>query len=57
MSRVRYKADYLHGWSYYYDKNGTQLSKNLWRKGEKIEGKELETYLKWCQDKNIDPNL
>ena len=56
MSRVRYKADYLHGWSYFYDKNGAQLSKNLWRKGDKVEGKELETYLKWCQDKNIDPN-
>lgn len=56
MSRVRYKADYLHGWSYYYDKSGAQLSKNLWRKGDKLEGKELETYLKWCQDKNIDPN-
>lgn len=56
MSRVRYKADYLHGWSFYYDKNGAQLSKNLWRKGDKVEGKELETYLKWCQDKNIDPN-
>lgn len=56
MSRVRYKADFLHGWSYFYDKNGAQVSKNLWRKGDKLEGKELETYLKWCQEKNIDPN-
>ncbi len=56
MSRVLYKADYLHGWSYFYDKNGTELSKNLWKKGDRLEGKELETYLKWCQDKNIDPN-
>lgn len=56
MSRSRYKSDLLHGWSFYYDKNGAELSKNLWKQGDKLEGKELEVYLKLCKDKNIDPN-
>jgi antitoxin component YwqK of YwqJK toxin-antitoxin module len=56
MTRVRYKRDVLHGWAYYYDKNGTQLSKTMWRDGFKLEGKDLEAFLKRCKDKNLDPN-
>ena len=56
MTRVRYKRDLLHGWAYYYDKNGTQLSKTMWRDGFKLEGKDLEAFLKRCMDKNLDPN-
>jgi antitoxin component YwqK of YwqJK toxin-antitoxin module len=56
MTRVRYKKDVLHGWAYYYDKNGTQLSKTMWRDGFKLEGKDLESFLKRCKDKNLDPN-
>lgn len=56
MSRVRFKRDLLHGWAYYYDKNGTQLSKTMWRDGFKLEGKDLEDFLKRCKDKKLDPN-
>jgi antitoxin component YwqK of YwqJK toxin-antitoxin module len=56
MTRVRYNRDVLHGWAYYYDKNGTQLSKTMWRDGFKLEGKDLESFLKRCKDKNLDPN-
>lgn len=56
MTRVRYKRDLLHGWAYYYDKNGTQLSKTMWRDGFKLEGKDLDAFLKRCEDKNLDPN-
>lgn len=56
MSRVRYKRDLLHGWAYFYDKNGTQLSKTMWRDGFKLEGKDLDAFLKRCQDKKLDPN-
>jgi len=56
MTRVRYNRDLLQGWAYYYDKNGTQLSKTMWRDGFKLEGKDLEMFLKRCKDKNLDPN-
>lgn len=56
MTRMRFKRDVLHGWSYYYDKNGTQLSKTMWRDGFKLEGKDLEAFLKRCKEKNLDPN-
>ena len=56
MTRMRFKRDVLHGWTYYYDKNGTQLSKTMWRDGFKLEGKDLDAFLKRCKDKNLDPN-
>jgi antitoxin component YwqK of YwqJK toxin-antitoxin module len=52
----RYKDDRLHGWSTTFTKDGEENGKFMYQYGEKIEGKDLEDYLKFCQKKGIDPN-
>jgi antitoxin component YwqK of YwqJK toxin-antitoxin module len=52
----KYKSNFLHGWSLTYDKEGVEISKFLYRYGEKLLGADLEEYLKICEKKGLDPN-
>ncbi len=52
-----YKYGTLHGWSYGFDEAGKQLGKRYYKKGEELTGKELDKWIKYCKEKNIDPNF
>lgn len=56
MKVSKYKADKLHGWTTTYTKDGEQNGKFMYQFGEKLTGKDLENYLKLCEQKGIDPN-
>ncbi len=52
----KFKDDRLHGWSISYTKDGEENGKILYQNGEKLIGKELDSFLKLCEKNGIDPN-
>jgi antitoxin component YwqK of YwqJK toxin-antitoxin module len=52
----KFKDDRLHGWATSYTKDGEEIGKILYRNGEKLTGKELDSFLKLCEKNGIDPN-
>jgi len=52
----KFKYDRLHGWSISYTKDGEESGKILYQNGEKLTGKELDSFLKLCEKNGIDPN-
>lgn len=52
----KFKNDRLHGWITSYSKDGEEIGKILYQNGEKLTGKELESFLKLCEKNGIDPN-
>ncbi len=52
----KFKDDRLHGWATSYSKDGEEIGKILYQNGEKLTGKELESFLKFCEKNGIDPN-
>jgi antitoxin component YwqK of YwqJK toxin-antitoxin module len=52
----KFKDDRLHGWSISYTKDGEESGKILYQNGEKLTGKELDSFLKLCEKNGIDPN-
>ena len=52
----KFKDDRMHGWSFSYNNDGEENGKFLYRNGEKLVGKELDIYLKYCDKNGIDPN-
>jgi hypothetical protein len=52
----KFKNDRLHGWITSYSKDGEEIGKTLYQNGEKLTGKELESFLKLCEKNGIDPN-
>lgn len=53
---TKYKDNRMHGWSTTYTKDGEESGKYLYQYGEKLTGKELDDFLKFCEKKGIDPN-
>jgi antitoxin component YwqK of YwqJK toxin-antitoxin module len=53
MITERYKDGIQHGWQYAHDASGKVTGKQFYRFGKRIEGKELESYLKQCKEKGI----
>lgn len=52
----KFKVDRLHGWATSYTKDGEEIGKILYQNGEKLTGKELDSFLKLCEKNGIDPN-
>jgi len=52
----KFKNDRLHGWVTSFSKDGEEIGKILYQNGEKLSGKELESFLKLCEKNSIDPN-
>jgi len=56
MITERFKGGIQHGWQSAHDMSGKETGKQYYRYGKRIEGKELEKYLKQLKDKGINPN-
>lgn len=56
MIKERYKDGIQHGWQTAHDESGKETGKQFYRFGKRIQGKELESYLKQCKEKGINPN-
>ncbi len=56
MMTERFKNGIQHGWQTAHDESGKETNKVFYRFGKLISGKELESYLKQCKEKGINPN-
>jgi antitoxin component YwqK of YwqJK toxin-antitoxin module len=56
VGKISYKRGSPHGWARAYNAKGEQISETMYQFGEIIRGKELEAFLKKCEQKGIDPN-
>lgn len=56
MMKERFKDGIQHGWQTAHDESGKETGKQFYRFGKRIEGKDLEFYLKQCKEKGINPN-
>jgi antitoxin component YwqK of YwqJK toxin-antitoxin module len=52
----KFRNDFLHGWVISFDKEGVEISRFMYQNGERLDEKQLNSYLKMCQEKGIDPN-
>lgn len=55
IKRYTYKNGVLHGWVYQFDDKGVEINKRFFKNGLLLKEKELEIFLKECEQKGIDP--
>ncbi|MFM8241310.1 MAG: toxin-antitoxin system YwqK family antitoxin, partial [Crocinitomicaceae bacterium] len=55
LKRFTYKNGVLHGWVYQFDDKGVEINRRFFKNGLLLKEKELEIYLKECEQKGLDP--
>jgi antitoxin component YwqK of YwqJK toxin-antitoxin module len=56
MIQERWKNGEQHGWQTAHDQTGKETGRQLYRLGERLEGKRKEDYLNSCKKAGVDPN-